>query len=239
MSDNSYLGLPLSTLTNSERYETAILGALETEYRDHEPLVTTVRTSPASVLVPMTFEVFSDALKVGGYRISASALFIGKVRDTLNKLHSGSEPWQLMTAPVSDLTYLAASLKLTPRPGVNQATLAMMLAYSRLVDAEIDSQRLWCATVRQAVSGDLVADSGKDWVTVSSGSPATYGWHASPDTLSRLGIPGHSMADSSRLSMTPDTYQSVRVIQPLYQGHGMLHSDYSQTVRLWRSVNYC
>lgn len=239
MSDNSYLGLPLSTLTNSERYETAVLRAIETEYRDHEPPVTTVRTSQAGVLVSMTFEVFSDALKIGGYRISASALFIGKVRDVLNKLHPGSEPWQLMTAPVSDLTFLAASLKLTPRPGVNQATLAMMLAYSRLVDAEIESQRLWCATVRQSVSSDLVADPGKDWVTVASGPPATYGWHASPDTLSRLGIHGHSIDVGSRLSMTLDQYSSIRVIQPLYQGHGMLHSDYSQTVRLWRSVNYC
>lgn len=115
----------------------------------------------------------------------------------------------MLTPELSDLMWSKATTRLAPVPRPISSSVAAMIENSRAVDAQMPR--------------GLACDPGKDWVTTDGGI-ANYGWHLPSAEWGRAhGLPVNDAA-------TPGMY----VVQPVFYGHRLRHSDYSQVVRLWR-----
>ena len=139
---------------------------------DYEAAVSDRIDSIAYSLVPVDFEkdgrsirfwTTSDALKLGGVRINATARFEQELADALGLT--------LLTTELADQAWNKADKQIPPSPkSATQeqlqvmGTVGAMAAHSARVDALADG-----------VDG-LIADPGKNWV-LASGNVATYGWH--------------------------------------------------------------
>lgn len=115
----------------------------------------------------------------------------------------------MLTPELSDLMWSKATTRLAPVPRPISSTVSAMIANSQAVDA-------------QAPRG-LSCDPGKDWVTTDKGI-ANYGWH----------LPSAEWGRAHGLPVNDAVTDGMYVVQPVFYGHKMRHSDYSQVVRLWR-----
>lgn len=146
-----------------------------------------------------TFNVFADALKIGGVRISASATLLQTLADMLGCV--------LLTPRLSDLMFQQAHVVIPPQiispPGTDTATMVK------------ESQKIDAST--RGTSG-LIAPMGKPWclsnvLLAHPGRAALYGWQS---TKSIPGIP-----------LYPGVSSGVKVIQPLSTAHDATYVDYA------------
>lgn len=143
------------------------------------------------------FSFAADALKIDGVRVSVSHRTAQRIADLLG--------FWLPTPKICDLIHASASVVLRAHPQTPDATMddtAVMVAYSRLLDREIDDR---------LARGGHVSTIGKDWVNTNRllGRPdlaANYGMH---DRRAPNG----------------------KVWQSLGTRHNPDHADYAQLVR--------
>lgn len=107
---------------------------------------------------PAVFNVFADALKIGGVRISCSATVLQKIADLLGCM--------LLTPKISDLCFLQAR-QVPPLPiSPNSTDTATMIRESQLLDQH---------------AGGFISPVGKPWVLSNKITPtraALYGWQS-------------------------------------------------------------
>lgn len=160
------------------------------------------------------FQVFSDALKIEGIRINASAETEQHLADLLG--------CSLLTPKLADLIWAQKSVSLEPSIQPFDSSTAAMLAHSSRIDA---------ALAAQGNPQGIVCNVGKHWVIDNAilshpGFVENYGWH-----FEGVGFKG--IRGEANVSLTKDSKgRFVRVIQGCGWQHNMAHTDYSQTVTL-------
>lgn len=155
-----------------------------------------------------TFQVFGDALKIGGVRINASASLQQTIADLLS--------CSMLTAKLADLRWAQRTATISPLPRAITDTTAAMVDQSAKVDL--------AASVTPWRGTGVLETSGKHWVIDNllaqhAGRACNYGWF----------FEGPSF-------MGQRWDQSVTGVGRLIQGrgwaHDMQHCDYSQDVVL-------
>ncbi len=160
------------------------------------------------------FRVFSDALKMDGVRINASADTEQKIADLLDCL--------LLTPKIADLIWLQRETTLFPSPQTISDTTEAMVAHSERIDGALNLL---------GGSKGLLSTVGKHWVLDNDilahpGCVENYGWHFEGHSF--MGIDGEVTA-----SLIKDASgQHIRLIQGRGWRHNKAHVDYSQTVVL-------
>jgi hypothetical protein len=108
------------------------------------------------------FNVFADALKLEGVRLSGSSWLAQIVADQLGAL--------LITPKLSDLAWLQATVRIAPQPMFPvDASTAGMIHQSALIDAAVAGRQ------------GLIAPLGKNWVLSKAATPlraVLYGWQS-------------------------------------------------------------
>ena len=162
-----------------------------------------------------TFYVLSDAMKLGGVRISTSARVLQQIADKLTA--------SLMTPRLLDLAFQQAQVVIPPCPmWPADETADGMDKESALMDARV------------AGRPGLVAPIGKNWVLsnvltkAQPGHAALYGWAVAPE-----------FAPIFKKNSVP-TYkgvtQGVQNIQPLATPHNIDYVDYAMLNSLVRRL---
>lgn len=178
----------------------------------------------------LVVSVFSDALKIGGVRINASARLEQQIADVYDCM--------LLTPLLADLVWANAVKKIRPFPLTQtaedlqkMATTAYMLKESALID--------------KAASGapaGILSTVGKHWVNTPYITPSkacNYGMHFQGTwTLTPSGVLVQSNPDGPanfggmKGEPTVSNLGNVRVLQGPGYRHDPSHTDYSQTVVL-------
>jgi hypothetical protein len=180
-----------------------MIAQVEAGESDYELVEIEQRASSGDVVV---VRVMADMLKLGGVRINVSARLQQQLADLLS--------CRLMTARISDLCWLAKTLKLVPHTRNNCPTsTAAMKETSAEIDRDIDK-------LGGRPPGAIVCTGGKDWILDNDferhpGKGVNYGWHL-----------------TGTLWSASATLPGVRVIQPPSTFHDFSHDDYSQRCRL-------
>jgi hypothetical protein len=160
-------------------------------------------------------EVFADALKVDGVRVTVSAETAQRVADLLGA--------SLTTPLIEDEVYARAAVRLPPFtiPTGPDASWEQTVWHSRKIDEAL--------TKLGAEPGELVATVGKSWVLVNALRLPTGG--------ARI-VEGHEVAANygwhSRGAPHPAVSGGTPVWQSVGLRHNLKHHDYSQTLRLAR-----
>lgn len=151
-------------------------------------------------------EVFADALKIDGVRVTVTARTAQRVADLLGAT--------LTTPALEDMLhqYAVHRIPAFTIPSGPNGSWEQTVWHSRKIDEALSAVH--------AESGELVATVGKSWVLVNElgqrpGKACNYGWH-SPSAPYR------------------PASGTDRVWQPIGFAHNAEHSDYSQTLRLAR-----
>ncbi len=161
------------------------------------------------------FNVFADALRISGVRVSVSAETEQKIADITG--------CSLLTPKLADLIWMQRSIHIPPFPHAVDASSDMTsnqwsLDHSKHIDEEIS----------KSGSIGVISTVGKHWVIDNDLSKITnkamnYGWHFVGPNFQ--GIRGDVTA--SLLMDEKGTY--TRLIQGRGTRHDMHHTDYSQT----------
>lgn len=165
-----------------------------------------------------TFQVFSDALKMDGVRINASAETEQKIADLLDCM--------LLTPKLADLIWTQRAATIAPSPQTISDTTEAMVAHSERIDGALN---------KLGGPKGLLSTVGKHWVLDNDilahpGFVENYGWHF--EGASFQGITGEVTA--SLIKDVSGHY--VRVIQGRGWRHNKEHVDYSQIVVLVSST---
>lgn len=158
------------------------------------------------------FQVFADALKLGGVRVNVSAETEQILADMLNCM--------LLTPKLADLIWLQRDITLPPFPRQITSSTAAMVEHSAKIEA---------AVLGNSNPYGLVCTVGKHWVIdnalgTSPHKAMNYGWHFAGSNYQ--GLTGEVCAT---LTKDPTTRQYLRLIQGRGTAHDMHHVDYSQT----------
>ncbi len=160
------------------------------------------------------FKVFSDALKIDGYRVNVTAEDQQKIADILG--------CSLLTAKLSDMIWDQARIRVSPCIRPITSSVKAMLEHSTAIDKKIGENQN---------TKLLISTVGKDWIidnTMNSpGKAINHGWHF--EGASCQGIAGNI---NPSLLKNPKTKQYWKLIQAVGTRHGSNHSDYSQVCRL-------
>ena len=159
-----------------------------------------------------TFQVFGDALLVGGVRVNVSATLAQLIADKLGCV--------MLTPRLADLIWANRTVNLPPytRSTDGMSTTKAMLEQSAKLDQKIAEQG------GRAV-GTIVNTVGKHWVLVKSlaqkpNKAANYGWH-----FEGASFGGQKFEATVSLP-------GVRLIQGVGTVHDRYHADYSQICQL-------
>lgn len=158
----------------------------------------------------VTFRVMSDALKIEGIRVNASARLLQKIADVTGL--------SMLTPKMADIVYNYTKLRIGPKPRPISSSNAAMISHSQDVDKALKALPEYDPSLNQ-----LVDTVGKYWVLcnkVKNDRAATYGWHFVGSSY--MGITGFPC----------ESKMPYRCIQNATVGHDDWHVDYSQTVRL-------
>lgn len=215
------LTLPLNVLTNSSEYEAHILSRTGDIVEDILSKIVTLPSGDAYM---------SDALMIDGVRINASARLQSAI---LASVHSHIPELEYMTAPAATYLYgyaLGCGTNLVPQTiSPNRSTVGAMIEHSRKVDHCIMNRAAYRGGVNSGEGTPdpavVWADTGKVWIRYKR-KVATYGWHLTLSDADDYGLPFNEISGG------------IGIIQQPYVGHGLAHSDYSQTVRFWIPGGY-
>lgn len=166
-----------------------------------------------------TFWVTSDALKINGVRVSASAYLQQQIADAIGA--------RLLTGKLADLLFTQAQVRLPPftRPITSQTSA--MIEQSQKIDAAIAK----LGATDAAAKGAIVNTVGKHWILdnqLASGKrvAVNYGWH---HVTLMGGVPNDPTVSGAK---DPATGKPITVIQCACTAHDEFQDDYSQIVQL-------
>lgn len=156
-----------------------------------------------------TFNVFADALKVNGVRVSVTAIGAQQIADELKCL--------LLTPKVADLIWYQRQIEIPPFPLTQTAHDLMIMA--TVARMKLESQKIDAALAifPQPITG-LVCSAGKHWVIDDAllehpQKAENYGWH-------------NKVNGPACVTKGPGV---CKVIQDPGWVHNAKHADYSQT----------
>lgn len=166
------------------------------------------------------FQIFADALKIGGVRVNVTAKLQQQIADELGCM--------LLTPKLADLMWAQREVTLPPhlvRPF--SVTTAAMVQHSQMIDA---------ALAKMSNPYGLLGTVGKHWVIdngllpkrMLQGAPVAmnYGWHFVGQSF------GGSGFEITATHMQDDLGRLCRLVQGKGTKHNILHVDYSQTCTL-------
>lgn len=162
-----------------------------------------------------TFFVFSDALKIHGVRVNASAKLLQQIADMLG--------CSLLTPKIADLAWMQRTVHLPPFPRQITSTTAGMIAHSADIDKALAKLNVPLTAFIQTVGKIWVIDND---LLIKVGKAENYGWHF--EGPSHQGITGEVCASLQK----GKNGQYIRLIQGRGWAHDMEHVDYSQIVLL-------
>lgn len=158
----------------------------------------------------ISFKVMSDALKIDGLRVNASARLLQRIADVTGL--------SMLTPKMADIVYNSTKLRIGPKPRPISSSNEAMVSHSQDVDKALKALAEYDPNANQ-----LVDTVGKYWVLcnkVKNDRAATYGWHFVGSSY--MGITGFPC----------ESKMPYRCIQNATVGHDDGHVDYSQTIRL-------
>ena len=155
-----------------------------------------------------TFQVFGDALKIGGVRVSVSAALAQTIADLLS--------CSLLTAKLADLRWEQRWATIPPLPRAITSSTAAMVDQSAKIDL--------AASVTPWRGSGVLDSVGKHWLisnllAAHPGRAVNYGWHFEGPRF---------MGQAWDRAVTGVS----RVIQGRGWAHDPAHTDYSQTLTL-------